>query len=364
MQVFDPNTYCLDRGLLTVARSDALGAERRHILEKHIRGWNLLHGAMTLKEFAGVPVLVIDQDQVPKNLDGFEAYMMDRLPRKGPAAERLEAGFRYFEDDLHCVLALGLFSGFISPCVVRYPENAPPGATEAAIIIAPGKDSTPDGDLMQGDIKRPGRQALLPPGGNSSWPYFQLFHELAHVAGAKEPQADHIAGIFCRRAFPDTPTPWIQADIRALEAVISAVELATGKAACIEHHRMMLADYGWPMVTALDAANTLTAEEVNALTEEEILSRHQQDYPPKDGCLFQLGVLIRQAGLDGRILSGCTGEILRGARKLERRIASLTDDSELHHIAGRFALAARRIHGGAASYTNPVKPRLFTAQPR
>lgn len=354
--LFGPDT-------LTVSRAEAAASDPGRILESEIRRWNVLHRAMGLSEFGGVPVLIVDPDQAPKDLDGFEAYMMDRLPQ---ADHQLLTGFRFFEDELRRSLQQENLLGFVPPCAALYPtDRMGQDGIEAAIVLAPGKTCTPEQDLLYGmGAERHAPETPLLAEDNISWRYFELFHELAHVAGAREPQADHIANLFCRRAFPNSATPWVQADIRALEAVVSAAQLAAGQAEDPQHNIEVLKNYGWPMVVANDTANAMAAKDAAALTEAEILARRETVYSHDFDRLYQLGALIRTAGLGEEILSGRSDRIMRGARKLERRIAALTDDSDLRHIAGRFALAARRIHAGAPSYVNPAKPLLFTAPAR
>lgn len=350
---FGPTRYVFGIGTLTAPRPDVLAANPLNILER----------AMNVSEFGGVPVLIVDPDQAPKDLDGFEAYMMDRLP-VAQEETPLMAGFHFYEDELRMSLQQEKILGFVPPCAALYPSE--PEAADhikAAIVLAPGTACTPEQDLLYGlGAERQDAAPLLKD--NKSWRYFELFHELAHVAGAREPQADHIANIFCRRAFPDEPTPWIQSDIRALEAVALATQLAAGKAEDPEDTIDSIEKYGWPMVVANDAVNAMPQDDVATLNEAEILARHNDLYQQNSDRLFQLGVLIRQAGLSEQILSGKTDDIRRAARTLERRIAVLTDDTEIRHIAGRFSLAARRIHAGAAAYVNPAKPVLFPAQPR
>lgn len=362
----DQNPYHYTPGTLQVPRFMAGRAEPRMIAEKDIQEWNTLYSAMNSSAFAGVPLVIIDPDKAPKDAQGLETYVMDSVSQADAVVQtELTAGYRHFEDHLLSTLKSEILYGFVPPYAASYTgHDGADAPARAALVVAPGKACNPERDLLYGmEIKRPGSDLLLP-AGNTSWRYYQLFHELAHVAGAREPQADHIAGLFCRRAFPDSPTPWLQADIRALEAVTMAVELATGATDHADHQRSGLVDYGWPMVVANDEVNAMTAAEIAAMSADEILARHKTPYRQNADRMFELGAVIRRAGLDGLILSGCTGEVMRGARKLERRIATLSDDSELRHIASRFALAARRIHGGAGSYVNPAKPHLFTANPR
>ncbi len=346
---FVPQRYGFGLGTVKVSFTEAKAANPFNILEQ----------AMNVSEFGGVPVLIVDPDHTPKDLNGFEAYMMDRLG--GEAQTPLAASFKFYEDELRGSLQQESILGFVPPCAALYPvEPKIADSIEAAIILAPGSACTPELDLLYGlEAERHNPAPLL--NDNQSWRYYELFHELAHVAGAREPQADHIANIFCRRAFPDAATPWIQSDIRAMEAVALAAKLAAGRSEDPADTIDSIEKYGWPMVVANDCVNALPQADVAGLSEEDILARHTAPYIQNSDRLFQLGVLIREAGLSEQILSGKTEEIMRGARKLERRITALTDDTEIRHIAGRFSLAARRIHTGAAAYVNPAKPLLFTA---
>jgi hypothetical protein len=90
--------------------------------------------------------------------------------------------------------------------------------------------------------------------------YQALCHELAHAAGADEPQADHTAAVMTARAYSGTPCNAMMADIRAVMAVDSALSVI---ASAPEHNIYAnddLEEYGWKMVDAGDSARADAAD--------------------------------------------------------------------------------------------------------
>lgn len=333
-----PSTPFLPDGKVTAIRP---------VAEAEIRGWEYLYHSLAMAEFGGVPVLIIDSDAILQGGAGhlnapgfgsFEHFMMDFIP---PERHGLIPQFGAFEGNIRIALMEAKSLGFIPPFIMH--------GNQAAMILAPCSGCTPERVLhYSAGLERCDSGPLLEEG--YSWRYYALFHELAHVIGANEPQADHIAALFCRRAFPESPAPWIEADMRALEMVVSVTLLATGQAEEPDYIHQTLAEYGWNMVIANDLANAVLPAIVAGLSDGEILAHRTHSYDDDTKRLFRLGALIRDAGLDDNILSGRMDGVLYGARKLGRSIDKLTADSGIRQMAARFAAAAGRIHRGAEAY--------------
>lgn len=323
----------------------------------------VLDSMLATREFAGVPVLVLDTDTLPSGLDEFEHHVMDRIAVYGDqnslAVANLNEAFRYYEDGLRMnVRYYRETSGQVPSCVALFPADQEKShiagagadtALTAAILLAPGAECRPEKDMAYcAGLIYDRDEPLLQD--NTSWRFYTLCHELAHVAGAGEPQADKIANLFCRQAFAGSAAPEIQADLRAIEAVNLATELAAGKAADPETSLESLALYGWAMVTSNDAASAIPQQSVATMSGEDILAfryEHHDDAPDK---ILALGAMLCQAGLDGLVLSEKIENVAEGARAFVENLPAQAKDPEIHDMARRFALAARRLSEGAPAY--------------
>ena len=103
--------------------------------------------------------------------------------------------------------------------------------------------------------------------GNEIFRYSVTCHEVGHVAGAAEAQADMVAALFTRRAYGNTPMPQMLADFRAVDIAMTGIYALRGICASgSEDNR-----YGWEMVEAADAASAVPQVVVDKLNDDDIL---------------------------------------------------------------------------------------------
>jgi hypothetical protein len=324
----------------------------------------ILAAMMERKIFDGVPVLILDGDDLPTDKDDLSRYIMDRVQSYDPlAASAMRRAYQSSRDETNALIAEERqIVGTVMPVEINW---SPPDFRYAhetgkagykplygAIVIAAGMADDPEISLSYTDnISFAG----LPPltADHTAWRYQYLCHELGHVAGAAEPQADKIAGLFCRRAFPFTPVPLINADVRAVELVCTAVLVACGQVDAAATDAM--ARYGWPMVEANDRVMALPQQEIDAMTEQDILESRYEAYDHSLETPLALGAALRDAGLGPLLCATDMQSVAEGARRMESIILTLNDRPEIQKLARRFALAAQRLIGGEAAYQKPIK---------
>lgn len=167
----------------------------------------------------------------------------------------------------------------------------------------------------------------------SQFPFTVLWHEIAHGAGASEPQADMIAATVTRQAFENNHMISGIADVRAFHAVVYSSNKK---------------GYGWPMVEANDYVMSLPEETIDTMSEQEIKDIRFQKFDHLAETVSEVNRLLKkQVGLafyDPNLLG-----LAEAAQKLRKDInLSLTDNHK--QILTRFELATRRLHRGAVAY--------------
>ncbi|MBU0800977.1 MAG: hypothetical protein KKA05_08215, partial [Alphaproteobacteria bacterium] len=180
-------------------------------------------------------------------------------------------------------------------------------------------------------------------------------------AGADEPQADTIASLFTRRAFPGDPAVQLMADIRALNNTRRAIFAALNPDKAVEISED-LAAYGWPMVAANDAVLAMTQDEIDSLSDDDIIA-HRFDTPDRDiAPIMELGKIFSKITADittdipdpadpTRLITVSKGRqpimtssdidlIAQGAAFMAQNLAEKNEDPALQAMAARTARAA------------------------
>jgi hypothetical protein len=358
---------------ITTRKQDALAADPSALLAQ----------TMALERFAGVPTLVLDGGTLPDDAAALATHIGGLIESRRPAAiensfwrsaadeacERLQHAFNITHTHIaEKIAADRREGGHVVPHALRIgPVDVSPFADRsgpacyrplrAAIVFAPGADFQPR------DLLRYAGIAAAPGDDNrdyTAWRYWITHHELAHVAGADEPQADLIASLFTRRAFPSDPALQIMADMRAVVNSRDAVLLHENPGNQDLHDN--LATYGWPMVEAIDTVLAMDQAAIDALSDSQIIAR-RFNTPDRDPArLIKLGGIFAKASgeLDCRVTDehgnsrvekkrcrlfaqGHLDLIEQAADFMAGRAADYTDDPVIHAMAARTARAAQRL---------------------
>ena len=180
------------------------------------------------------------------------------------------------------------------------------------------------------------------PGYDAQYSFMSLWHEHAHsVSGTNEAGAEKIAALMCRYAFEDCTFMAVQADMRAVHAILRYKD---------EH---MQNTYGWPCAEVLDEALALetppTWDEIRKLGETSYDTPHAARFETikKIGHTFNMKTGIPFLFRDLKGMADVAEECLKED--------TLTTPEE-RSIAERFALAARRLSIGKAAYQKTAAP--------
>ncbi len=343
----------------------------------------VLADLMAIKSFDSVPVMVVDCDELKDPLSfHLRQYFNKRIADYEDCdARKLQALFNthFVEIDKYLsesLLKHGVTVPIMSPPPMLEAHIAGPNflmQPSAAFIFAPQRAFGPDLALAAGhDLVRRNRPSLTN-GDHTAFRLYALFHELAHVATAGEPQADKMATLSCRKFMPDSPLPTIVADIRAVFAVRDATLLAGGLSENHKHAAENLRRYGWSTVQANDDAIALPQETVEAMTDRRIIDHRYECHEPERDSVLNLGgiansqnSIFREIFFNENIMDGHIVPVAKGAIRLARTIDRLTGDPKLHAMARRFALAAKRLAMGAEAYgpNPPLSLRAYQDGPR
>lgn len=241
-----------------------------------------------------------------------------------------------------------------------------------ALVSAPGMGDPPDASADGRDAYRRARAALvtlpstemkfedifkykrgfsrlgcpeIDPGA-TVFRYGVTCHEIGHVAGGAEAQADMVAALFTRRAFGDTPMPQMLADFRALDVITTGVNRLNGITAAPGNDNR----YGWEMVEAADAACAVPLAALRLMTDEDILDGvfipARRDH---ERTQMMISLLFHTLAEPPAHRHWHIAEIAQATRMMKIHADALGDRPLIGMVA-RLDLAARRVMGGNAAY--------------
>lgn len=281
----------------------------------------LLAPAITCGAFAGVPTVMIKGDCLVREFDAVrcalesaakEAREHDStaipFARKNLARARAETQQTLRED------------GLILPHVIL-------NGGRQALVVLPADDLT--AEKLAGIYIDPDRVRMDAGVDPFALRYTMTCHELAHVAGADEPQADKIAALFCRRAFNHMAPSVMLSDLRALAAAFDSCEAQDNELppAQRDDARRRLHTYGWKTVRSIDSAHALPAETAPHMTDSAILALTAEQHED----VFMDTLLMTR--------------ILHGRHRADKPIPS-----SVQHMVDRFVHARARLTGGGPAY--------------
>ena len=103
--------------------------------------------------------------------------------------------------------------------------------------------------------------------------FMTIWHEYAHAAGADEAQADKMAAIMARKAFPSSNVLQVYADLRIIDSLLdynSQPREFTNKKGEKETIPARHEIYGWRMAEAVDEVAAMPQEKIHAMDEKTI----------------------------------------------------------------------------------------------
>lgn len=230
----------------------------------------LLAPAITCGAFAGVPTVMIKGDRLVREFDEVRRALENAarehgnaaipFARKNLARARAETQQTLRED------------GLILPHVIL-------NGGRQALVILPDNDLT--AEKLAGIYIDPDRLPADAGVDPLALRYTMACHELAHVAGADEPQADKIAALFCHRAFNHMAPSVMLSDLRALAAAFDSCEAQDNELppAQRDDARRRLLTYGWKTVSSIDSARALSPETAKHMSDSDILALTAEKHP-------------------------------------------------------------------------------------
>lgn len=322
-----------------------------------------MEAAIIRGRVAGIPTILLQGDSVVFETAAVRAaldqetqrqssrLMMARMAGAAQAATAqgdvaaLRFAQKALDDDLIALLQKKTQrSGVVPP--VNLPDYDGTQATPVGLSLMPGRNISSERYI-----------AIHPAFASKSFPdaaipgkqlhFFFSTHELAHVAGADEPQADKIAALFNRRAFGNDAAACFISDLRALDAVTDCfqlIQMTDESATPLVMERYM--KYGWDMVAAADEA---LAVQVHQLDDAAILAHATmpRDTMGANKAFFHMAERMLQSGHGP---SSAIAAFADTAARFAQAARTATPDTATHAMAGRLALAARRLATGRAAY--------------
>lgn len=323
----------------------------------------LMEESLALKKPFGVPVLSLQPEEYEADRGTLEVRL-DRRIQKFLAEQSggNEAKAQIFAQ------AYAEGCGHIPKCLMKSASDpdykdghtgwlqGPRGEALGGMIVEPRKANYSWGGFVGMLTGLPADKLNLPEVPAAEARFLCHWHEAAHCAGAyEEPQADTLASLMAKKAFPNSKMLQSYADARALNALFAANS---------EHCDERLERYGWAMVEAVDAVVAMPAQ-VKAMDESAILSFRKKEFNYHVAAMKQLhaalekqdpGVLqSRDLGRVGDALNsvlhnGALGEGNRETAKIGKRLLKaarhLSPDVTLNQSASVIpAQAGRRPHG-------------------
>ncbi len=172
-------------------------------------------------------------------------------------------------------------------------------------------------------------------------------HEIGHVAGAAEAQADKICALLTRRAYGRTPAIDMLADFRAIETTMTAVSrLKCGNPSGVED-----SPYGWEMVEALDDVSAMPQHRIDALYDEDIFENVFAPYPrDTERSNALVGVIFNALSEKSFFMKSSHPHEVAQAAEKAMAVTARIGDPLLHRMTMRLALAAHRITAGNRAY--------------
>jgi hypothetical protein len=372
-----------------------LTADARHIDTPPARILDVMTG---IHSYNGVPVMIIQPDDMPGDLAAMRRQGADQIAAAEQATwpahpvlrwlrragdmlmdtpcNRLRDMFNHRAESIFYYVANQMKdSGTVIPCAflddgwdgmgLQFAHTAGRGrlrAAAAAIVVAPPRNFSMARLLLASGFYAGGGQELEE-GDGSAFLYMVLNHELAHVGCAAEPQADKIAALFTRRAFPGSAVPQVVADVRAITCMARAVRAAAHPSVEADEQ---LRRYGWEMVEAGDSAAAMPQGIINRMTDQQIIGTRFERPVQRHGALLRAGRFISdlwpENGLRRRNPVGSNPDIhmlALSAEKLKDYLPRLAGDPAAQAIINRFIDAATRLSDGIGAY----RPRTITPAP-
>lgn len=172
-------------------------------------------------------------------------------------------------------------------------------------------------------------------------------HEIGHVAGGAEAQADKISALLTRRAYGPTPAINMLADFRAIETTMTAVSrLKCGNPSGVED-----SPYGWEMVEALDDVSAMPQHQIDALYDEDIFDNVFAPYPrDTERSKALVGVIFNALSEQSFFMKSCHVHEIAQAAERAMAVTTRIGDPLLHRMTMRLALAAHRVTAGNRAY--------------
>ncbi|PCJ99076.1 MAG: hypothetical protein COA45_06435 [Zetaproteobacteria bacterium] len=222
-----------------------------------------------------------------------------------------------------------------SPGFPNFADNYDPEEYKqplASFVIAPRSDMQGNNFLVS--LRNSKNYVPELPGSAEQWQYKALWHEIAHGAGAGEPQADAISSVMCRKSFEDNSVIKANADARALNNIFHYSD------------NNEVEKYGWGMVEANDYIVNLPDKTINDMSEYQIRDIRFQKFDPLSDSVRNVGKLLQN--LESEAFKN------RDLAALAITAQKLYDDPNVKgdekQILNRFLLACERVSIGDAAY--------------
>lgn len=208
-------------------------------------------------------------------------------------------------------------------------------------ILTPSRSASMKDFQATHPIKDVGELPDLPASGLQQ--QFQLlWHEIGHGTGAEEPQAEAMSAVMCKRAFADNTCLRVQADLRAIDAMLE-YKNRTSDAVEIKDN---VDTYGWPMVEVNDYIHALPAYTLDQMSEDDIKAIRLQEFDFFGDELYTLGHMIEEH-MGGAFEDQDLGALDQAVSELQEQKMFSPQASQ---IISRFQLACQRVQRGAPAY--------------
>lgn len=339
---------------------------------------------MNLRSYAGVPLIMVDPTRLPlgSKAECLEYFRAEIATYGLPNSPMVQAFTELLEEDGN-----GIFNtcraelkrhGQVSPfCSLL--SGYPPGHCEyadevgrrsfkphkAAFVIAPTSDYSLDKEVQLCYGKTPHLSSALRDQ-DDVYRYYILRHELMHVAGGNEYQCDMAAAIACRKYFPDSKSPLMSADYRAIHLARQA--LAFADPAHVKDHRALydsLKSYDWAVIDANDAVMAMSQQEIEAYTEDDMIDLRFKYPDRKADIVISLGsIFARHDGIKEFVMGqggpATAPSFSERQAELHGIISTSTPTQEHFAIASRLHHALRNWASSERTYSSasqPLNPR-------
>lgn len=317
----------------------------------------ILRVSMDLRAPLGVPTVLIDPMEPLRLLPAFmEGALPDSILRAAKtrliqtriadALKAAPAGIVHpggSEDFDHGIHPSNIASTILSAMTTQpadadmiYAQSLPNFAPRFNIVLF-----RPVADTVRKEL---GLSTSIPAPPGKTWPghdaqhnTFNLWHEYAHgLCGKHEPLCDHIAALFCRRAFADPTFLQVEADLRAVDMALLCDE-----------GEVFITRYGWPCVAAIDSVIAMPQPPRDAEIAARIATIHDMPQHFMPDAVMAVGeTFLRRA--QNAISDGNWSVMADQAAAMVRKNVFTEPDAVM--IARRLALAMRRLTTGTPAY--------------